>query len=510
MYSVDRFNEDRSPGDNRSGGEGVPSLLNFVDEAGRCIREALGRSGHGRRHLLVDRRRYIQRQLRCRHPHRLYTNPRLPIEPGNCADRYIARVSCCVDAKYFSAELERPDKQRQFASYQMMTKAMLDSRVSSTQPEANASSGNSNGACANESRCHRSTAVANEAAHDSGQMMRDGNSNGHSRGPSRDPQRDEDLADRTKKITQSLSGSEMTATSLCYAKSSATNIVRSDIATQKYQVSEITNNPKNTTHSATTETTSQPLLSGNRNDSFGDDGNMTNYLYASGNDHGFKVASRHGEAMFSGHYSNKTEPGNGNNSEIDSSPGHRRKQVPLRQRPLPASFWKEPNVPKLRQQLPPEYIAAAFYGTRKYGELSAHALSPSQLYMLAYKDVSAYSCSGAGINGYPVSLPDCQRPYALATEQCYNVLESRYSPEFYASLYAAAADTATWTPPGDRKSPITREKQRSSCAPPTLVDCGTGKSNRESSRHQHVWKPVATKSIVTSLGTRFHPFDGVR
>ena len=507
MYSLYRFNEDRSSGDNRSSGGGVPSLLNFVDDAGRCIREALGRSGHGRR-LLIDRRRYLQRQLRCRHPHRLYTNPRLPIVAGTCPGRHKAPVPHCVDAKYLSAELEGSDKHRQFASYRTMTKAILDGRVSSTQPEADASSGNSNGTCASDSRCHRSTAVANEAAHDSGQRIRDR----HSRDHLHRPEADEHVTDGTTKVTTPLPDSVTTSTRHFEANSHATNIVRSDIATQKYQASDITNNPlpsKNVTRSATTETTSNPLLNGNRKCLFGTNGHnsMASYIYMSGIG---QVGSGNREAMYSGHYSKKTEPVNGINSENDNLAGQR-KQVPLRQRHLPASFWKEPNVPKLPELLPPEYVAAAFYGTRKYGELSAHALSPSQLYMLGYKDMSAYSCNGVGVNGYPSCLPDCQRPYALATEQCYNVLASRYSPEFYASLYAAAADSATWTPPGDRKSPVAREKQRCSyAAPTTLVDRGTGKSNRESARHQHVWKPVATKSIATSLNTRFHPFDGVR
>lgn len=621
LWSIPRFKDDVSPDTDRgSSGGGVPSLLNFVNDAGRDIREALDQSAPGRR--LVDHRRYLQRQLRCRYS---YRDPAVPLSCPDPGPATVSRNSVegdqagrfrCVHTDCFRTQL---DKERQFTSFPVMTKAILDKGVSSTQPEADASCGSHNGAPVTDSCCHWPTGATGEAAHDSSRRSRC------------EPGRDENDADGSREITKLSSGSAKTTTVRSAVNVRAADSVRPNRSLQNVHNAEINNDPLTSANNArrtTPEATPQPACTGSKSYSPSNDGQSDTHCCTSGSGRGtigrlmycqeghdngapwcrgwtghWTVEGRHtkkraltenrydhadvsllsvrgmstpetvlpetepalhrllrttpntrerrGERndredtlvrMKAGfgdrdpgcscHYVDKTEPGTENNNSHEHP-----KQIPLRQRHLPASFWKEPNVPKLPPPLPPEYIAAAFYGTRKYDGLSVHALSHSNMDMLAYKHISAYSYNG--INGYPPCLSESQRPYSLSTEQFYNALASRYSPEFYASLHAAAvADTsgerATWTRPGDGKSPVVGDAQRRSYVAPTshagrvagrtaesrrclsmdyngtIYDKANGVAGGDSARHQRVWKPIPTKSITASFGSRFHPFAGVR
>ena len=624
MSPVPRFNDDVTPGSDRGSGSVVPSLLNFVDVAGRDIRAALDRSAPGRR--LVDHRRYLQRQLRCRYSHRR------PVEaPYRDIPRHTpatAARSTSGGGKASTFRCNQTDAQcttKEVTS--AMTKTMLDQRVSSAQPDAEASS------CLDDPCCRWPTEVA----------PRDANRSARS-GGSHQPRRDEHPEHVPRHNTQ-LSP-KMTTPDRSAESISIINDVRSNRNTHAFNIAETTTERLMSENIAcTTKTTLQPESTGSRNYSPASDGQLDsaycvsricrgtkscrdgnvddnsscsgqtchwvldaaqsipysktrglttehNYPHAGvsfpfvcgmsttettlreiepasgrlslatsntreqwGKRKDSKAASEVTNdrpddrdvgcgCRYSDNRKPETENNNNRHGERDSP--EQTSQIPLRQRHLPASFWKEPNVPKFPPPLPPEYIAAAFYGTRKYDELSAHALTPSQIDMLTYRHMSAYACSGVGLSGYPTCLSDSQRPDSLTTGEFYTALAaSRYQPELCASLYAAAAvnaggERATWTQLPDRKSPAVGETQRRCYVSPaslsgrvagrtsseswhcvtvdyngTLYDKvnrGVKESfaNGESVPHQHVWKPIPTKSMTTSFGSRFHPFAGVR
>ena len=650
MSSIPRFNDDVTAGSDRGNGGVVPSLLTFVDVAGRDIRAALDRSAPGRR--LVDHRRYLQRQLRCRYSHRR------PVEaPHRDAPRHTPARSTSGggEASTFGCSQTgaQCDTPKEVTS--AMTKTVLDQRVSSAQPDAVASCGSRSAARADDPCCRWPT---EGAPRDADRSARGGGGSHQPRGnehPEHVPRHNTQLSP-TRHNTQ-LSPTIATP-DRCAASIGATNDVRSNRNAHAFNIAEITSGLLMSENIAsTTDPTLQPGGTGGRNYSPASDGQSDSAYCVSricrgttggspvtcrakscregnGDDHSscsgqtchwvtdaaqsipnsktrglstehsyphagvsfpfvcgisttettlreiepargrLSIATSITREQWGKRKDSKAAPevtkdrpddrdvgcgcrytdnrkpetvnNNNNNRHGERDSMEQPSQIPLRQRHLPASFWKEPNVPKLPPPLPPEYIAAAFYGTRKYDELSAHALAPSQIDMLAYRHMSAYACNGVGLSGYSPCLPDNQRPCSLTTGEFYTALAaSRYQPELYASLYAAAAvdaggERATWTQLPDRKSPAVGETQRRCYLSPASLNgrvsgrtpseswhCVTvdyngtlydkinssvkeSFANGESVQHQHVWKPIPTKSMTTSFGSRFHPFAGVR
>ena len=217
-------------------------------------------------------------------------------------------------------------------------------------------------------------------------------------------------------------------------------------------------------------------------------------------------------------------------SDEDESTTDKNSAVPLRQRQLPASFWKEPNIPKSMAELAKD----GSHGLGPYPPVTLDVASKTIGYPTKDMIDSAYMRHWFAENPNSTGISHLEHPRKyLATDTTpmspltyaswnYSLLHTDTKCKHSNNARLLINGTSTHTPP-----PLISNHSAYNVGPPTLsarvglyrswdpsnlslaqYAYSNGAGGASSNIRPPIWRPIPTKTL-TAFPSRFHPFADV-